>query len=134
MLKSISHIALTVNDPARTAKLFQELFDARVLERKDDEGHLETFTRLGGIWVVLVAANVERARTRVDGKHCAVRWTVVSIDPVSMTLKAELRQHDHSGFGDVSVALPIGRTLWLGDFDGHSILIEPDKLLTASNR
>ncbi|MGH8397688.1 MAG: SMP-30/gluconolactonase/LRE family protein [Gammaproteobacteria bacterium] len=76
----------------------------------------------------------ECAGTHADGKPCAVRWTVVSIDPVSMTLKAELRQQDHSGFGDVSVALPIGRTLWLGDFDGHSILIEPDKLLTKSNR
>lgn len=63
MLESLSHIALVVKDPARTAALFHDLFGARVIERKDDEGHLETFVRLGGVWVVLVGASVERART-----------------------------------------------------------------------
>jgi len=48
MLESISHIALIVRERARTAALLRELFSARVVERKDDEGHLETFVRLGG--------------------------------------------------------------------------------------
>lgn len=74
------------------------------------------------------------AGTHADGRPCVTRWTVASIDPASMTLKAEARQHDSSGFGDVSVALPIGRTLWLGSFDGRSIAIEPNDLLTASLR
>jgi len=39
MLQSISHIALVVNDPARTAALFQDLFGVRAVEREDDEGH-----------------------------------------------------------------------------------------------
>ena len=32
MLESISHVALTVEDPARTAKLFQDLFAVRVVK------------------------------------------------------------------------------------------------------
>jgi len=72
MLDSISHVALVVKDPARTAALFHDLFSARVLERADDEGHRETFVRLGGTWIVLVAAAVERART---GDHIAFRAT-----------------------------------------------------------
>ena len=52
MLESLGHIALVVREPARTAALFHELFSARVIERKDDEGHRETFVRLGGHWLV----------------------------------------------------------------------------------
>jgi hypothetical protein len=33
MLESISHIALVVKEPARTAALFHDLFDARAVER-----------------------------------------------------------------------------------------------------
>ncbi len=74
------------------------------------------------------------AGTHADGRPCVTRWTVVSIDPASMTLRAEARQDDRSGFGDVSVALSIGQALWLGSFDGRSIAIEPNDLLMASRR
>ena len=38
MLESLSHIALVVNDPARTASLFHDLFSVQVTERTDDDG------------------------------------------------------------------------------------------------
>ena len=72
MLESLSHIALVVNDPARTAALFRDLFSVQVVEREDEEGHLETFIKLGGTWIVLVASPVQRART---GDHIAFRAT-----------------------------------------------------------
>jgi hypothetical protein len=49
-----------------------------------------------------------------------------------MTLKAQMKRNDSTGFGDVSVALPVGTDLWLGDFDGQDIAIEPNLLSTAA--
>lgn len=89
MLESISHIALVVKDPARTAALFHDLFSARVLERKDDEGHLETFVRLGGIWLVLVGAPVQRART---GDHIAFHATPQVLEATAAKLQAMGRE------------------------------------------
>ncbi len=60
MLESISHIALVVKDPARTAALFHDLFSVRAVAREDEGGHLETFVRLGGAWIVLGGARVQR--------------------------------------------------------------------------
>ena len=77
MLESISHIALVVRDPARTAALFHDLFGARAVERADEQGHLETFVRLGGIWIVLVGAPVQRART---GDHIAFHATATILE------------------------------------------------------
>jgi len=37
MLESISHIALVVKEPAKTAALLHDLFSARVVERQDEE-------------------------------------------------------------------------------------------------
>jgi catechol 2,3-dioxygenase-like lactoylglutathione lyase family enzyme len=68
MLDAIGHIALVVGDPARTASLFRDLFDARILLRKDPDGHKETFVRLGRTWFVLVKGTVDRPRT---GDHIA---------------------------------------------------------------
>jgi catechol 2,3-dioxygenase-like lactoylglutathione lyase family enzyme len=85
MIESISHIALVVKDPARTATLFRDLFSARVVERKDEEGHLETFVRLGDIWIVLVGAPVQRART---GDHIAFRATPEMLEATVRKLEA----------------------------------------------
>ena len=54
------------------------------------------------------------------------------IDTATMTLKAQMNRNDSTGFGDVSVALPVGTDLWLGDFDGQDIAIEPNQLSTAA--
>src|SRR5580692_3574655 len=89
MLEAISHIALVVKDPARTATLFHDLFGARMVEREDEEGHRETLVRLGGIWIVLVGASVERART---GDHIAFRATHEIIEATVGKLQAMGRE------------------------------------------
>jgi len=89
MLEALSHIALVVKDPPRTAALFRDLFDARVIERKDEEGHLETFVRLGGVWLVLVGAPVERPRT---GDHIAFRATPALLEATAARLEAMGRE------------------------------------------
>lgn len=89
MLESISHVALVVTDPARTAALFHDLFGARVLEREDEEGHLETLVRLGGTWIVLVGAAVRRTRT---GDHIAFRATPAVVEATAAKLEAMGRE------------------------------------------
>lgn len=54
---------LVVKDPARTAALCHGLFGARAVTREDEDGHVETFVKLAGTWIVLIGAAVERVRT-----------------------------------------------------------------------
>jgi catechol 2,3-dioxygenase-like lactoylglutathione lyase family enzyme len=68
VLNSIGHIALIVADPARTARLFEVLFEAKTVRRLDADGHDEMFINLGGTWFLLAEASVERQRT---GDHIA---------------------------------------------------------------
>jgi hypothetical protein len=68
MLEAIGHVALVVQNPARTASLFKELFASKIVSRKDSDGHEETFVQLGRTWFVLVQADVQRSRT---GDHIA---------------------------------------------------------------
>lgn len=116
MLKSISHVAFTVKDPARTAKLFQDLFGARVLERKDDEGHLETFVRVGDTWIVLVGAQVERTRT---GDHIAFHVTPDTLEATATKLQAMGREFIRAR----------GNTaLYFFDYDDHVFELETHDL------
>jgi catechol 2,3-dioxygenase-like lactoylglutathione lyase family enzyme len=85
MLDEISHIALIVEDPARTASLFKELFDSKVVSRIDADGHEETFVRLGRTWFVLVQATVERPRT---GDHIAFSVSNAALQACVQKLKA----------------------------------------------
>jgi len=107
MLESLSHIALVVKDPARTAALFHDLFSARVVEREDDEGHLETFVRLGGIWIVLVGAPVERPRT---GDHIAFHTTPEILEATAAKLQA---------MGREVIRARSDRALYFFDYDDH---------------
>ena len=107
MLESISHVALVVKDPARTAALFQDLFDARMVQRQDDEGHLETFVRLGGAWIVLVGAPVERTRT---GDHIAFQATPDIIEATAAKLQRMGREF---------VRARSNRALYFFDYDDH---------------
>jgi hypothetical protein len=68
MLDAIGHIALIVKDSSRTARLFCDLFAAPIVERKDIDGHNETFVKLGRTWFVLVQADAIRPR---GGDHVA---------------------------------------------------------------
>ena len=116
MLESISHIALVVKDPARTAALFHELFGARVVERKDDEGHLETFVRLGGIWIVLVGAPVERTRT---GDHIAFHATPDILEATAAKLQAMGREF---------IRARSNRGLYFFDYDDHVFELDTEDI------
>jgi len=107
MLDSISHIALVVKDPARTATLFRDLFSARVIEREDEEGDFETFVRLGSIWVALVAAPVERRRT---GDHIAFHATPETLEATAAKLQAMGREF---------IRARSNTSLYFFDYDDH---------------
>jgi catechol 2,3-dioxygenase-like lactoylglutathione lyase family enzyme len=116
VLESISHIALVVKDPARTAALFRDLFSARVLERKDSDGHLETFVRLGGIWIVLVGAPVQRART---GDHIAFHATPEMLEATAAKLQAMGREF---------IRARSDRALYFFDYDDHVFELDAEDL------
>ena len=64
MSTTISHIALVVRDPARTAHLFETLFGVKpVLPKQERKGPAETFISIGGAWFVLVLGEPAAART-----------------------------------------------------------------------
>jgi len=115
MLESISHIALVVRDPARTAALFKELFGARVLEREDDEGHRETLLQLAGIRIVLVGAPVERART---GDHIAFRTTPEVLEATVGKLE---------GLGREYIRARSDRALYFFDDDNHVFELDTEE-------
>ncbi|HEY6922699.1 MAG TPA: VOC family protein [Steroidobacteraceae bacterium] len=116
MLESISHIALVVKDPARTATLFRDLFSARVFEREDEEGHCETFVRLGGVWVVLVAAPVERART---GDHIAFHVTSEILEATAAKLQAMGREF---------IRARSNKALYFFDYDDHVFELDTEEI------
>lgn len=116
MLESISHIALVVKDPARTAALFNDLFGVRMVQRKDDEGHLETFFRLGGIWIALVGAPVERART---GDHVAFRATPEVIEATVAKLQAMGREF---------IRARADKSLYFFDYDDHVFELDAEDI------
>ena len=116
MLESISHIALVVKDPARTAALFRDLFSARAVEREDDDGHIETFVGLGGIWIVLVAAPVQRART---GDHIAFHATPEVIEATVAKLQAMGREF---------IRARSNRALYFFDDDDHVFELDTEDI------
>ena len=116
MLESISHVALVVKDPAKTAALFQDLFSVRVVERKDEEGHLETFVRLGGIWIVLVGAPVERTRT---GDHIAFRATPEILEATVAKLQAMGREF---------IRARSNSALYFFDYDDHVFELDTEDI------
>jgi catechol 2,3-dioxygenase-like lactoylglutathione lyase family enzyme len=116
MLESISHIALVVKAPARTAALFHDLFGAQVIEREDDEGHLETFVRLGAMWIVLVGAPVERART---GDHIAFKATPEMLEATAAKLQA---------MGLEFIRGRSDRALYFFDYDNHVFELDTEDI------
>ena len=124
MLGSISHIALVVKDPAKTAALFHELFGARAVERKDEEGHLETFVRLGDTWIAVVGAPVQRART---GDHIAFQATPEVLEATAAKLQTMGREF---------IRARSNRALYFFDYDDHVFELDTediDKEIGASS-
>ncbi len=116
MLEAIGHIALVVKDPARTAALFHNLFGARSIERQDDEGHLETFVKLGGVWIVLVGAPVQRART---GDHIAFRATREILEATVVKLQTMGREF---------IRARSNTALYFFDYDDHMFELDTEDL------
>lgn len=116
MLEAISHIALVVKDPARTAALFHQLFGARAVERQDDEGHLETIVRLAGTWIVLVGAPVQRVRT---GDHIAFHATPEILEATVAKLQAMGREF---------IRARSDRALYFFDYDDHVFELDTEDI------
>lgn len=116
MLESISHIALVVKDPVRTAALFHDLFGAQSVQREDEEGHLEMFVRLGGIWIVLVGAPVQRGRT---GDHIAFRATPEILEATATKLQA---------MGLEFIRARSDRALYFFDYDDHVFELDTEDI------
>jgi len=116
MLESISHIALVAKDSARTAALFHDLFGARVVERQDDEGHLETFVKLAGIWIVLVSAPVQRDRT---GDHIAFQATPEILEATVSKLQ---------GMGREFIRARSNKALYFFDYDDHVFELDTEDI------
>lgn len=116
MLESLSHIALVVKDPPRTAALLRDLFSSRVIERKDEEGHLETFVRLGGTWIVLVGAPVQRPRT---GDHVAFRASPEILEATVAKLQTMGREF---------IRARANRALYFFDYDDHVFELDAEDI------
>ena len=107
MLDAISHIALVVQNPVRTAALFKELFAARIVARKDSDGHEETFVQLGRIWFALVKADVQRSRT---GDHVAFAVSKATLAACAEKLKQ---------MGQEFLLARSDTALYFYDYDNH---------------
>lgn len=116
MLETISHIALVVKDPPRTAALFHDLFGARAVTREDEEGHLETFIRLAGTWIVLVGAPVQRSRS---GDHIAFRATPEVLEATVAKLQA---------MGRDFIRARSDTALYFFDYDEHVFELDTEDL------
>ena len=119
MLGKLSHIALIVRDPSRTASLFVDVFGARALRRTDDDGHDESYLQLGDTWFVLVKADVDRPLT---GDHVAFLVSPSTLATVARKLAA------------IGHAYQLARSdtaLYFSDFDNHvfeldTVGVEPE--------
>jgi catechol 2,3-dioxygenase-like lactoylglutathione lyase family enzyme len=116
MLGPIAHVALVVNDPARTADFLQELFEAPVLRRTDADGHDETFVKLGVTWFVLIRADVKRERT---GDHIAFRVADATLQSIADKLKSK---------GLDFIMSASGTSLYFFDFDNHVFELDSSDL------
>jgi len=122
MLEAISHIALVVRDPARTAALFHELFSAQAVEHQDPEGHLETFVNLGGVRIVLVRAPVQRSRT---GDHIAFHVTPQTLEATVDKLQT---------LGREFIRARSNRALYFFDYDDHVFELDTEDFAAEVGR
>ena len=108
MSATIGHIALIVRDPPRTAELLASVLGAKViLDRPDDEGHPQSFAKLGGVWFVLRQGDGPSGR---NGDHIALE---VSHDDLRVCAD-KLARFDVEHF-----MARQDRTLYFTDYDNH---------------
>ena len=107
MLSKLSHIALIVRDPSRTASLFADIFGAKTVRRTDEDGHNEHYVQLGETWFVLAKVDVERPLT---GDHVAFL-----VSPSTLTAVAERL----AAIGHKYQLARSDTALYFSDFDNH---------------
>lgn len=107
MLSKLSHIALIVRNPSRTASLFAGVFGAKAIQRTDEDGHDESYVQLGDTWFVLVKADVERPLT---GDHVAFLVSPHTLAAVAEKLVA---------MGHTYQLARSDTALYFQDFDNH---------------
>lgn len=107
MLSKLSHIALIVRDPSRTASLFADIFGAKTIQHTDEDGHDENYVQLGDTWFVLVKADVERPLT---GDHIAFL-----VSPPTLAATAEKL----AAIGHEYQLARSDTALYFQDFDNH---------------
>ena len=106
-LSKLSHIALIVRDPSRTASLFADIFGTKAIQRIDEDGHDESYLQLGDTWFVLVKADVDRPLT---GDHVAFL-----VSPAMLVAVAEKL----STIGHKYQLARSDTALYFQDFDNH---------------
>ena len=116
MLDAISHVALVVEDPARTAALLRALFDSPVVSRTDADGHDETFVKLGRTWFALVRGSGNRART---GDHVAFSVSKETLSACAAKLSA-MNHEFMLARGDTA--------LYFFDYDNHVFELDTSDL------
>lgn len=104
---TFDHVALIVHNPSRTATLLENIFDVKAVRRRDNDGHDEVFLRVGGTWLVLVAAEVERPLT---GDHIAFHATAEQLQVIAGKLKR---------MGHAYQMARSDTALYFNDFDNH---------------
>lgn len=119
ILSKLSHIAMIVRDPARTASLFSEVFNVSTTRRIDDDGHDESYIQLGDTWFVLVKADVDRPLT---GDHVAFLVSQSALASVAKKLAA---------MGHEFRLARSDTALYFQDFDNHvfeldTVGVEPE--------
>jgi catechol 2,3-dioxygenase-like lactoylglutathione lyase family enzyme len=122
MLQAISHVALIVADPSRTAELFQQLFAVKTVRRLDEEGHDETFMRLGTTWFLLAQAAVDRKRT---GDHIAFRVTREVLRSTLEKLQAMKLEH---------ILAREDSSLYFFDYDNHVFELDTSDIENELNQ
>lgn len=122
MFDSISHIALVVADPARTALLFKDLFATEIISRVDADGHDETFFNLGNTWFVLVKGAGQRERA---GDHIAFHVTHMELQATAEKLKAM-----HLEF----ILARSDSSLYFFDYDNHVFELDTTDIRSEPNR
>jgi hypothetical protein len=118
MPRAIDHIALIVGDPARTARLFCDLFaDASASAAETDrDGHEETELLLGGVSFVLVRG---QGPVAPNGDHIA--FAVSKAEQLACAEKLrELGMAYQMARGDTA--------LYFSDYDNHVFELDVGEL------
>jgi len=111
MPTTISHLALVVRDPARTAAMFEALFGVTAIHSPQQRrGPPETFVAVGGIWLVLVQGEPAAART---DDHIAFTVSDVELPVLAERLAALGIDSQMSRAGTAA------QSLYFVDYDNH---------------